>query len=338
MKIKNIRPIISALLFAAMLLAAYPFAIKAMGEAHGLWQETDPEPEQTQKPSDITSPEATPPTDTSSEPEITSEPPADITTDSLETRTPEDSTLSPESATISPEVTDSPETTTVPTPETTYYEPVYNGFSEVDKSYFADALFIGDSRTVGLRDYSAGNLDEALFFCNSGMTANKARQNETEVCSGIDRSGVKTSYGTYTLERLLTEKRFGKIYIMIGINEMGSTVKNITYGIKLLSDMVRQYQPDALIFYCANLHVTKEYSDNRVNKYISNEKINEINSAIAELADWQTGFYINVNEYFDDADHALTASYSGDGVHVYGKYYRLWSEWLRTKGIVDNRA
>ena len=220
-----------------------------------------------------------------------------------------------------------------PEPEPEPEEPD-SPFTTVDASYFDDALFIGDSRTVGLRDYSVGNLKNATFFCTSGMIAGYAMRGEYEYTSGVDASGIKTKYGKTTLAALLAERKYGKIYIMLGINEMGDYVKNIVANIGYLADMVRQYQPDALIFLCANLHVTKEYSDNRVNKFISNEKIDQVNAGIAALADYRKTYYIDINEFFDDENHALTAPYSGDGVHVYGKYYRQWSEWLCTKGIV----
>ena len=38
----------------------------------------------------------------------------------------------------------------------------------VDASYFDDALFIGDSRTVGLKEY--GTLNNATFFANTGLS------------------------------------------------------------------------------------------------------------------------------------------------------------------------
>lgn len=207
-------------------------------------------------------------------------------------------------------------------------------FTQVDLSYFDDALFIGDSRTVGLRDYSVGNLKNATFFCHEGMSAPRAVRDEFDCTSGVDASGKKTTYGKYTLAELLTEKKFGKIYVMVGINELGYPSSSIAKGLQVLADTIRQYQPDTVIFFCANLHVTKEYSDSGAGKYVTNPKINEVNSAIAKLADGKNSFYIDVNEYFDDASHALTAGISGDGVHVYGKYYREWSVWLCTKGIV----
>lgn len=307
---KQSKPLITLIIFAAALVICLPFAIKAMGESHGIIKpaETTPVPEPTDTVPDVTTaPETTAP----------------VTGD--ETSSPSDSTAADTTPATAPETTALPSTEPI-TPT--------DIFRDVDAKYFDDALFIGDSRTVGLRDYSVGNLQNATFFCTSGMSAGSARRNEFEYTSGVDASGVKTKYGKSTLDALLAERRFGKVYIMVGINEMGDSVKNIVLNIRLLAEQVQRAQPDAVIFLCANLHVTKEYSDSGKSKYITNGKINEVNAGIATLADNKDSFYIDVNELFDDADHALTATLGSDGVHVYGKYYRQWSLWLRTKGVV----
>ena len=41
-------------------------------------------------------------------------------------------------------------------------------YSKVKNSYFKDAVFIGDSRTVGLRDYSG--LEHTTYFAKTGLT------------------------------------------------------------------------------------------------------------------------------------------------------------------------
>ncbi len=82
-------------------------------------------------------------------------------------------------------------------------------FCMVDDDWFDDAVFIGDSRTVGLRDY--GGLDNATFYASTGLGIYDMW---TEKFCEVD--GEKT-----TLEDALSRRQFGKIYFQIGINEMG---------------------------------------------------------------------------------------------------------------------
>lgn len=78
---------------------------------------------------------------------------------------------------------------------------------EADTSYFDDALFIGDSRTVGLSEY--GDLGNAEVLADSGMNVYKIFDKEFDTASGEKK----------LLETILSERQFGKIYVMLGINE-----------------------------------------------------------------------------------------------------------------------
>ena len=185
-------------------------------------------------------------------------------------------------------------------------------YVQSDASYFSDALFIGDSRTVGLRDY--GTLKNADYFCDVGLAAYK-----------IDSQTVNGN----TLAGFLGQKKYGKVYVMLGINEVGN---NFDYTVKAYGNLVntiRQAQPDALIYIVANLHVTAGAQ----NDAISNERINYLNASLSQFADYKSIFYIDVNPVFDDADGNLRGDATGDGVHVYANYYKTWCDWFCTQTV-----
>ena len=100
---------------------------------------------------------------------------------------------------------------------------------------------------------------------------------------------------------------------------------------KSLLDLVREKQPDAVIFIQSIFHTTQKKSDS---SYFKNEVINERNAAIAQLADGKTIFYLDLNPLFDDENGALCADYSGDGVHVRAPYYVQWRDHLYQFGVV----
>lgn len=185
--------------------------------------------------------------------------------------------------------------------------------------YFDDALFIGDSRTVGLSDY--GDLGNAEVFADNGMSVYKIWKTDVTLKSG-DKS---------KLEDVLKKKPYGKIYIMLGINELGydfdQTVETYT---EFIED-VHRMQPSAIIYIEGNMHVTKEKGAG--SKFFNNERINEFNAATRKLADNSTIFYIDANEYFDDAEGNLAKEYTGDGTHIYAKHYAEWVDWILTKAV-----
>ncbi|KSV57580.1 GDSL-type esterase/lipase family protein [Acetivibrio ethanolgignens] len=194
-------------------------------------------------------------------------------------------------------------------------------FTKVDKKYFKDALFIGDSRTVGLSEYA--DLGGADVFADSGMSVYKVFEKEIQI-KGIGKTG---------LENLLKSKNYGKIYVMLGINELGYEHKQTVRKFKELVQRIQQLQPEAIIFIGANLHVTAEKSAQ--SDIYNNKNINRINKGIKKLADEKQIFYIDINEIFDDENGNLNAEYTIDKVHVLGKYYEQWAEWICTKGIVN---
>ena len=189
----------------------------------------------------------------------------------------------------------------------------------VGKEYFDDALFIGDSRTVGISEY--GDLNNAIFFANTGMS----------VYNVFEKNVSVPQVGKLKLEQLLTYKKFGKIYIMLGINELGYNQEKTLKKYKDLLKFIQEKQSNAIIYIEANLHVKAERSNK--DKTINNININKINNEISQLADNEKIFFIDVNEKFDDENGNLSSNYTQDNVHIYAKYYKEWSDWLSQNAV-----
>lgn len=214
-----------------------------------------------------------------------------------------------------PDSTPVPEVEPTPTPEA---HPTKE-FMQVDASYFDNALLIGDSRTVGLQEY--GTLTNACWFANVGMSVYNLQSAQIAV----------PGLGTLSLETLLTQKTFEKIYLMLGVNELGYDFNTTVTRYQELVEKIRAWQPDAILFIEANLHLSQRRS--ATDSIVNNANIDRFNAEIAKLADQRTVFYIDINELFDDENGSLCADYTSDGTHIYAKYYQEWCNWLCTKGI-----
>lgn len=177
-----------------------------------------------------------------------------------------------------------------------------------------DALFIGDSRTVGLMEYA--DINGADYFCTVGMSVYNIHKNPVSV----------PNVGKVTLTELLNGKKYGKIYIMLGINEVGYKFSSTVEKYSELIELIKDKQSDAVIFIQANLHVSKSHSDS--NKVVNNIAINGLNAELSKLSDGKSIFYLDANTLFDDEAGGLSADKSEDGTHLYAKYYREWGEWI----------
>ncbi len=194
----------------------------------------------------------------------------------------------------------------------------------VESDYFSDALFLGDSRTVGLGQY--GSLgDVATFYASTGMTIYKIFKSEI-----VEMPGQQEKI---TVDEALQHQSFNKIYIMMGINEMGGGTPESfaqTYGEVIAR--LQELQPQAIIYIQGILKVTKARSDK--GDYINNEGIEARNAALSLLADGEKIFYLDVNQAVCDEDGALVKDYTFDGVHLKAKYISLWEEFLKDNAVL----
>ena len=85
--------------------------------------------------------------------------------------------------------------------------PLHWEYTTVEEDYFDDALFIGDSRTVGLMEYS-GLKEHADFYASTGLTVYKL--------FGAEIVPVEGSKDNISIEEALTEKQFSKMEYLVG--------------------------------------------------------------------------------------------------------------------------
>lgn len=175
-------------------------------------------------------------------------------------------------------------------------------------------LFIGDSRTVGIREY--GHLQNIDYFADVGANVYEIWDLETNV-------GDK---GKLSLEKVLESEQYVNIHIMLGINEIGYGLDQTAEKFKEFVEVIRTFQPEARIYIGANLHVTQSSSD--TSDVYNNTRINYLNGKMAELADEKTIFYLDANTIFDDENGHLDTTYSSDHAHLVAKYYLAWGQWL----------
>lgn len=216
-----------------------------------------------------------------------------------------------------PDASPTPEVSLEPTPTPT---PTPLQFTAAPEGYFNDALLIGDSRMVGIEMMET--IDGATFFTTVGLSLTGAMSTTADV------SGV----GSTTLPSLLQSRQFGKVYVMLGINDIGGSVEALKGIYSDLIDRIRSYQPDAIIYIMSNLHVSAT-QDSR-GTAVNNTNLNNLNDYTKTLADGENIFYLECNELFDDANGTLSSELTSDGIHVDGSAYRRWGEWIMESAIV----
>lgn len=217
----------------------------------------------------------------------------------------------PSGAETQPQTQPETQPATEPTvPPTT--EPVYTA---VDESWFDDVLFIGDSRTTGLK--GLGRLGEADYFCAGSVTVYGIQD--------IYLSDYR--FSNSRLATVLENKTYGKIYIHLGLNELIAGADAIMVEYLDLIDMIRQYQPDAYIILMSCMSITpgKASAPN-----FPIEELHKLNEMLRQhaLSDPEVFRFCDVNSWAADEDGYLRQEITCDGSHLYGVYYEEWSRWI----------
>lgn len=193
-------------------------------------------------------------------------------------------------------------------------------YTEVDTSYFDDALFIGDSRVAGLAMNSGTN---ATFYAVTSFQLYRYKTFKV----------VQTSNGKVPIFDVMPYDKFTKIYIKVGLNELGSVTDEpfLNAYTSLINDL-RVMQPRAIIYIQAILPVTQVKS--QTDRVHCNENITRRNENLKSFAELMKCYYVDVGPYFADETGALKAETTADGIHMYSKYMPQWIDALRQQAVV----
>lgn len=205
-------------------------------------------------------------------------------------------------------------------------EMTFEDFLAETEVSFENTLFIGDSRAEGIAEYAG--IEGATFYTASGMsvyTVHKQRR--------INSLNRRTN-----LAEILAEKQYERIYVILGINELGYNYDITMERFKELVEELEAAQPSAQIILNANLHVTAKKAAKDVN--YNNVSIDRMNEGLAQIAKERGHVYLDVNPIFDDEEGALGEAYTLDDTHVLAKYYPMWKDFLteETRRILAERA
>ena len=199
-----------------------------------------------------------------------------------------------------------------PVPETPP-EPVY---TPMDDEWFENTMFLGDSLTHGLSLY--GGLSTPTYYYYTGMSVFNVMSKTLECSKGSKK----------TLDEALASKNWERVYILLGINEIGSDTESYKTKYGELIDHIRAKLPNAEICIQTILPVSrsKEAQKTGFSKYLVDRK----NAALAELAREKTCLLVDTHAALADSGGYLPESWTWDGVHLNVAQYKTWVSWLRT--------
>jgi len=185
-----------------------------------------------------------------------------------------------------------------------------------DYSYLIDAVFIGDSLTSGIKEYSITK--NAGVFSTNGMST-----------AQVMNTKVTLNSVNMPLTDALATIKPAKVYILLGSNDvvwMKQAPYITNYG--NLIDAVIKSLPNATIYIQSIFPVTAAYEKENIKDNLNNEKINIYNQALLNLCSNKNVKYLDVASVLKGSDGKLPDSAGSDGFNIKRSTYVTWFNFL----------
>lgn len=193
----------------------------------------------------------------------------------------------------------------------------------VENTYFADAAFVGDSRTDGFMIYSGIGTGKNLT--SNGLSIFKLEE----------KKALKIGGEKYTLLEALEMDTYGKVYLCLGINELGIYDDEGFYQSYLSAiDAIRASQPQAVIYIQGLIPLNEEEVAASGGKdYLKNDHLRVYNDLMRRAAQEKQVVFLDLYAAFADENGSLPAGASRDGVHLKKEYCQQWLDYLKTHTV-----
>lgn len=240
----------------------------------------------------------------------------------------------------SEEVAETQEETTEKAAEASASEesPVTYEYTQVDDSYFNDAVFIGDSISYGFELYVTEKrangetvLGEAQFLTSGSLSYGNSLWDVSDESVHPTYNGEKMK-----LEDAIAQIKPGKIFILLGTNDVAlyGVEQTIANADTEISGML-EASPGAEIFI---MSTTPKYSpaESDVDGALNNADIDALNVAMRQFAVEKGYNFMNIAPLFKDETGGLAADYCSDkegmGIHFTSAAYDIWLDFLYSYG------
>ncbi len=199
-------------------------------------------------------------------------------------------------------------------------------------TFFDDAVFVGDSVTLGLKNIATAQrnagksfLGKAKFLCSGSLSYSNctmALDNPRSVHPKIKGKKVFIEDGVKTLGAK-------KVFIMLGMNDFAAydDDKVIEKAVALVG-RIQKKSPGTEIYIESVTPITADKQHGEFN----NKNVHAFNQKLIAMCKQHGWTYVDINRQFRDENGCLKKAYCGDpngmGIHMTEKGCVKWAEYL----------
>ena len=222
-----------------------------------------------------------------------------------------------------------PEPTPTPVPAFDFTQPAPET-AAVEDDWFSDAVFIGDSRTDGLRLYSG--IRDADFLAYKSLMIFHVVGNDQVDRREVPLNGVGEKK---TVLEWLEEKQYAKVYLMFGVNELGYGDDGaFTDAFSRTVDEIRARQPEAVLYIQSLVPIEPEKA-HKTNpaSWLNNDNVARYNGLLRQVCADKGVVYVDVASALVNDAGNLPPEGTTDGIHFTRSWYEKWYAYLKTHTV-----
>lgn len=224
-----------------------------------------------------------------------------------------------------------PEPTPTPTPVPAFdFTQPAPETAAVEDDWFSDAVFIGDSRTDGLRLYSG--IRGADFLAYKSLMIFHVVGNDQVDRKAVPLNGVGDKK---TVLEWLDEKQYAKVYLMFGVNELGyGNDSAFTDAFSRTVDEIRDRQPEAVLYIQSLVPIEPEkaHATNPAS-WLNNDNVARYNELLRQVCADKGVVYVDVASALVNDAGNLPPEGTTDGIHFTRSWYEKWYAYLKTHTV-----
>lgn len=206
-----------------------------------------------------------------------------------------------------------------------------------ENAFFANSVFVGDSLTVGFRDYCRTHQDsiasDSTYFLARVSCSAKAAVSKNALTTYSNIMPIYNGRVQYIEDSVSQLPNVSKMFICYGMNDLTtSTPKQFVSDFETLVSRITAKTPGLQVYVLSIPCVMADVDNGNLN----NENIQSANLLLQDACAQNDWGFINITEHLMGADNAIRPEYSADKyVHENSRAYKIWNDVLKDYAFME---
>lgn len=206
-----------------------------------------------------------------------------------------------------------------------------------ENAFFANSVFVGDSLTVGFRDYCRTHQDtivsDSTYFLARVSCSAKAAISGNALTAHADIMPLYNGQVQYIEDSVSQLPDVSKMFICYGMNDLtSSTPEQFVSDLQTLIARITAKTPALQVYVISIPCVMADVNNGRLN----NQNIQTANVLLQNTCTQNGWGFINIAEHLMGADNAIRPEYSSDNyVHENSRAYKIWNSVLKDYAFME---